>query len=74
LYYDARIHEHQGNDKVHEQCSLNGKIMHESHVPSTKNNIQTKLNTKQSTNIHFPKDRINSLSSYLIFNHAPICS
>ena len=38
--------------KIHEHCSSNGKIIYEVYIPGTKNNIQTKLNAKQSANIH----------------------
>jgi hypothetical protein len=33
----------QGNEKIHKNCSSNGKTMHEVYIPSTKNNMQTKL-------------------------------
>jgi hypothetical protein len=56
--------------EIHEHCSTNGKIMHEAYVPTTKNNIQTELYTKQSANIHC------SLQKELTFflNHPPICA
>lgn len=68
----------KGDEKIHKHCSSNGKIMHVTYVPSTKNNIQTKLNTKLSANIHCSLQKelttFMYLFIYLFLYHPLICA
>jgi len=57
---------------MHEHCSSNGKIMHVAYISSTKNNIQTELNTKRSANIHCSLQKELTPFIYLFLSHPPI--